>query len=152
MKRLLLLSMTISLTSALLAQQASTAAIKKTINNMMDAMLKGDSTLLRSVLAKDMQVQSVEDDKSRKVQISTTSAGELITAIGTPHTDAYDEHIVFDDIKIDGPLASVRTSYTFFLGTTFSHCGVNFFQLIQTEDGWKTIYIAYTVRKDNCTP
>jgi hypothetical protein len=49
------------------AQQTSTAAIKQTINTMMDAMRKGDSTLLRSVLAKDLELESVAGDKMGKV-------------------------------------------------------------------------------------
>jgi hypothetical protein len=150
MKKLFILGVIIFLTSALFAQETSTAAIKQTINTMMDAMLKGDSALLRSVLAQDMQVQSVAEDKMGKIQMSTRSVGDLVTQVGTPHPDFYDEQIVFGDIKIDGPVASVWTPYKFYVGTNFSHCGVNYFQLIRTEGGWKIIYIVFTTRKDNC--
>jgi len=119
---------------------------------MIDAMRKGDSTLLRSVLVKDMELQSIAADKMGKVSLSTKSADGLVTQIGTPHADVYDERIVFGGIKIDGPLASVWTSYKFYLGATFSHCGVNFFQLARTGNGWKIIHIAFTSRKDNCIP
>jgi hypothetical protein len=152
MKKLLLLSLTISFTSALFAQQTSTAEVQETITTMMDAMRKGDSTLLRSVLSKDMQLQSVADDKMGKVLVSTKSASDLLTQIGMPHADVYDEQIVFAAVKIDGPLASVQAPYKFYLGTTFSHCGVNFFQLARIEGAWKIIHIAYTSRKDNCIP
>ena len=152
MKKLFILSFTIFLTSKLFAQQTSTAAIKQIVNTMIDAMRKGDSTLLRSVLAKDMELQSVAIDKMGKVSLSTKSANGLVTQIGTPHADVYDERIVFGGIKIDGPLASVWTSYKFYLGATFSHCGVNFFQLARNENGWKIIHIAFTGRKDNCIP
>jgi hypothetical protein len=152
MKKLLIISFTFFLASELLAQPTSTAAIKQTINTMMAAMRKSDSTLLRSVLAKDMELQSAAGDKMEKVLLSTKSANALVTQIGTPHADVYDERIVFGDIKIDGSLASVWAPYKFYLGTAFSHCGVNFFQLVKTEDGWKIIYIAYTTRKENCIP
>lgn len=152
MKKVFILSFTIFLTTELFAQQKSTAAIKQTINTMMDAMRKGDSTLLRSVLGTNMELQSVNIDKMGKVTLSTKSANGLVTQIGTRHVDLYDERIDFGGIKIDGPLASVWTPYKFYLGTTFSHCGVNFFQLARTEDGWKIIHIAYTIRKDNCIP
>ena len=152
MKKFLILSLTIFLRSGLFAQQTSTDAIKHTINTMMDAMRNSDSTLLRSVLAKDMKLQSAAGGKMEKVLLSTKSDNAFVTQIGTPHADVYDERIVFGSIKIDGPLASVWTSYKFYLGTTFSHCGVNFFQLARTEGGWKIIHIAYTTRKDNCTP
>jgi hypothetical protein len=152
MKRLFILSFTIFVTSRPFAQQTSTDAIKQTINTMMDAMRKGDSTLLRSVLAKDMELQSAAGDKMEKVMFSTKSANAFVTQICTPHADIYDERIVFGNIKIDGSLASVWTPYKFYLGTTFSHCGVNYFQLARTEGGWKIIYIAFTSRKNNCIP
>ncbi|MDP4245690.1 MAG: nuclear transport factor 2 family protein [Bacteroidota bacterium] len=152
MKKLISLSFAISLTTVLFAQQTPTAAIKQTINTLTDAIRKGDSTLLRSVFAKNAEVQSVSMDKTGKVSLSTTSADELATEIGTPHAAIYDERNVFGDIEIDGPLAIVRTSYFFYLGATFSHCGIHYFQLVKMEDGWKIAHIGYTVRKDNCAP
>ena len=150
MKKLFILSFIIFLTSELFAQQTSTDAIKRTINTMLDAMRKSDSTLLKSVLAKDTELQSVAADKMGKVSLSTKSANDLITQIGTPHAAIYDERIVFGGIKIDGPLASVWAPYIFYLGDTLSHCGVNFFQLARTEGNWKIIHIGYTVRLNNC--
>jgi len=146
MKKLFILSFIIFLTSQLFAQQTSTDTIKRAINTMLEAMRKSDSTLLRSVLAKDMELQSIAADKMGKISLSTKSANDLITQIGTPHEAVYDERIVFGGIKIDGPLASVWTPYKFYLGDTFSHCGANFFQLARTEAGWKIIHLAYTVR------
>jgi hypothetical protein len=150
MKKLFILSFILLLTSKLFAQQTSADAIKQTINTMLDAMRKGDSTLLRSVLVKDMELQSIAADKIGKVSLSTKGADGLVTQIGTKHAAVYDERVVFGSIKIDGPLASVWTSYKFYLGDTFSHCGVNFFQLARTEGRWKIIHIGYTVRTDNC--
>ena len=150
MKKLFILSFAIFLAPELFAQQSSTASIKQTINTMMEAMRNGDSTLLRSVLAKDLELKSVAGDKMGKVLVSTKGASDLVTQIGTSHTAVYDERIVFGGIKIDGPLASVWAHYKFYLGDTFSHCGVNFFQLAKTGDGWKITHIEYTVRKDNC--
>ncbi len=126
MKKLFILSFIIFLTSELFAQQTSTDAIKRTINTMLDAMRKSDTSLLRSVLAKDMELQSIVSDKMGKVLLSTKSANDLVTQIGTPHAAVYDERIIFGSIKIYGPLASVSTPYKFYLGDTFSHCGVNF--------------------------
>lgn len=150
MKKLFTFGFILFMTSKLFAQQTSTNAVKQTINTMLDAMRKGDSTLLRSVLAKDMQLQSIAADMMGKVSLATKSADGLATQIGTPHAAVYDERIVFGRIKIDGPLASVWAPYKFYLGDTFSHCGINFFQLARTDGGWKIIHIAYTVRTDNC--
>lgn len=131
-------------------QQIETDAVKKTVNTMFDAMRKGDSTLLKSVFSKEMVLQSVSNNKEGKAVFSTEKADGFIKAIGTPHTEVYDERITFGDIKIDGDLASVWAPYKFYLGDKFSHCGVDVFQLMKTTDGWKIIYIVDTRRKDNC--
>ena len=132
------------------SQSDETAAIKQTVNTLFDAMRKGDSTLLRSVFSKDMILQSISNDKDGKAVLSTEKADGFVKAIGAPHAAMYDERIVFNAIKIDGPLASVWAPYKFYLGDKFSHCGVDVFQLMKTADGWKIIYIVDTRRKDDC--
>jgi hypothetical protein len=78
------------------------------------------------------------------------SVADFLTAITKPHTEIYDERIVFETIKIDGPLASVWTPYKFYVGTTFSHCGVDSYQLVKIEGNWKIQYLIDTRRKDGC--
>jgi ketosteroid isomerase-like protein len=150
MKKLLLLNLLLALSTDIFAQQTATDAVKQTVNTMFDAMRKGDSTLLKSTFAKEMVLQSVSTNKEGKAAISTDSANDFAKAIGTAHSQVYDERIVFGDIKIDGDLASVWAPYKFYLGDKFSHCGVDVFQLMKTADGWKIIYIVDTRRKDNC--
>ncbi|QXV65502.1 nuclear transport factor 2 family protein [Mucilaginibacter sp. 21P] len=124
--------------------------IKKTINTLFDGMRKGDSTMLRSAFHKDMVLQSVTNKKDGTTVLITEKGDDFVKQVGTPHKDVYDERITWGDMKIDGALASVWTPYKFYLGSQFSHCGVNFFQLMKTSQGWKIIYIVDTRRKDNC--
>ena len=150
MKRILLLIIAVAVSGAAFSQQSATDGVKQSINTMFDAMRKGDSTLLKSVFAKEMVLQSISTNKEGKAVISTDSANDFAKAIGTPHTAVYDERITFNDIKIDGDLASVWAPYKFYLGDKFSHCGVDVFSLMKTASGWKIIYIVDTRRKDNC--
>jgi hypothetical protein len=133
-----------------LAQQSATDAIKQTVNNMFTAMRKGDSTLLRSTFAKGIVFHGVSTQKDGSVELSVENRDEFIKMVGKPHKGVYDERIVFQDIKIDGDLASVWAPYKFYLDDKFSHCGVDVFQLMKTADGWKIIYVVDTRRKDNC--
>ncbi|MCO5950431.1 nuclear transport factor 2 family protein [Mucilaginibacter flavidus] len=150
MKKLLLINFMLIAAFAAFAQQSATDGVKQSINTMFDAMRKGDSTLLKSVFAKEMVLQSISTNKEGKAVISTDSANDFAKAIGTPHTSVYDERITYGDIKIDGDLASVWAPYKFYLGDKFSHCGVDVFSLMKTAAGWKIIYIVDTRRKDNC--
>lgn len=150
MKKNVFLASVMFISVAAFAQQSATDGVKQSINTMFDAMRKGDSTLLKSVFAKEMVLQSVSTNKEGKAVISTDSANDFAKAIGTPHTGTYDERIAYGDIKIDGDLASVWAPYKFYLGDKFSHCGVDVFSLMKTANGWKIIYIVDTRRKDNC--
>ncbi len=128
------------------------AAIEKTINILFDAMRKGDSTLLRAVLSKSMLLQSISNEKDGKTVLSTDNVDDLVKDIGTPHTEVYDERVVYSAIKIDGDLACVWAPSKFYLGKQFDHCGVDAFQLIRTADGWKVFSLVHTARKENCVP
>ena len=88
--------------------------------------------------------------KDGKVNIHSESVNSFIKFIGTTHQEKYDERIVFTKILIDGPLAAVWTDYKFYLGEKFSHCGVNSFQLVKGDQGWKIVYIIDTRRKEGC--
>jgi hypothetical protein len=149
MKKLLFLIFIILLSIKTFAQQTDQDAVKQTINNMFDAMRKGDSTLLRSTFARGIAFQGVANKKDETTLV-TENPDDFIKAVGTPHKGVWDERVTFKDIKIDGDLASVWAPYKFYLNGQFSHCGVDVFQLMRTKTGWKIIYIVDTRRKDNC--
>jgi len=131
-------------------QSAEHEAIKKSVNDMFTAMRTGDTILLQSVFAPDMVLQSIANKKDGTTALITQKMAGFIKQVGTPHKEVYDERITITDVKIDGALASVWAPYKFYVGSTFSHCGVDVFQLMKTAAGWKIIYIVDTRRKDNC--
>ncbi|MFN2330204.1 MAG: nuclear transport factor 2 family protein, partial [Chromatocurvus sp.] len=62
-----------------------------------------------------------------------------------------DEQISGMEIRIDGHMANAWTPYTFYVDGDFSHCGVNSFQLINTDGGWNIVHIIDTRRKEGCS-
>ena len=150
MKKIFILALLISLiTTKAFCQATDKDDIKKTITTMFDAMRKGDSTKLRSVFAKGIVFQGVAN-RGGENTIENENPDGFIKAVGTQHKEMWDERITWGDIKVDGPLASVWAPYKFYLGQAFSHCGIDYFQLLKTKTGWKIIYIIDTRRKDNC--
>jgi preprotein translocase subunit YajC len=150
MKKIFFLSIILFASFKTFAQQTDKEAVKQTINTMFDAMRKGDSTMLRSAFHKNIVFEGVANKKDGTVELEMENHNDFIKAVGTPHKEIWDEQITFSDIKIDGDLASVWTPYKFYLGKTFSHCGVDVFQLMRTATGWKIIYVVDTRRKGNC--
>ena len=138
--------------SAFIANGQSTeeAGIKETINNFFEGMRKSDAALIHSALSESAVLQTIKKNKEGKLIVQSESVADFLTAITKPHTEVYDERIVFETIKIDGPLASVWTPYKFYVGTTFSHCGVDSYQLVKIEGKWKIQYLIDTRRKEGC--
>lgn len=125
-------------------------AVDATIKKMFDGMRKGDSTMVRSVLATNMRLDGVGLNKNGEPVLRETPIKGFLTAVGTPHTEVWDERIWDGKIEIDGDLASYWCQYAFYLGDKFSHCGVDAFQLYRTKDGWKIFLLTDTRRKENC--
>lgn len=130
--------------------QTEEAAIKQTINNLFDAMRKGDSTLLRSSFTPGAILQSVSHNKQGETVVITEPLDTFITVVFRPHKEVYDERIIFDIIKIDGELAMAWTPYKFYLGDKFSHCGVDSYQLVKINGMWKIQYLIDTRRRTDC--
>jgi hypothetical protein len=130
--------------------QTDEANIKKTITTFFDGMRNADTTLMRSTIVKDVVLQSIANKKDGTTALVTESMDGFMASVAKPHKEIYDERITFNDLRIDADLAMVWAPYKFYVGQTFSHCGVDVFQLMKTAQGWKIIYIVDTRRKDNC--
>nr|WP_119079322.1 nuclear transport factor 2 family protein [Chitinophaga alhagiae] len=132
------------------AQSSEEEAVKSAIRQLFDGMKKADSAMVKDIFDENAIMQTVVMAPNEGVIVRSASIQKFVTAVGTPHTDVWDERITFDKVLIDGPLASVWTPYRFYLGDRFSHCGVNSFQLCKSEKGWKIIYLVDTRRKEDC--
>jgi len=137
---------------AIIAKGQSTedTSIKETINNLFEGMRKSDAALIKSAFSETAVLQTIKKNKEGKLIVENENVADFLTAVTKPHTEAYDERIVFETIKIDGPLASVWTPYKFYVGTAFSHCGVDSYQLVKIDGKWKIQYLIDTRRKDGC--
>ncbi|MET4105962.1 nuclear transport factor 2 family protein [Hymenobacter sp. UYP22] len=129
---------------------AETTAVQQTIRTFFDGMRKGDSTLVRSTLAPGAVFHVIAARPGQPTRLLAESPAAFLKAVGTPHKEVWDERITFEKVLIDANLASVWTPYEFYLGSTFSHCGYNSFQLVKLAEGWRIAHIIDTRRKDKC--
>jgi ketosteroid isomerase-like protein len=130
--------------------QAQQAEVKATVDQLFTGMRTGDSTLVRKAFTADATLQSVSITPTGQMKAGKASIDSFIKAVGTPHTEAWDERIYDLKIQVDGPMATVWAPYKFYIGEKFSHCGVNAFTLLKTEAGWKIAAITDTRRKEDC--
>lgn len=124
-------------------------AVMATVNRLFDAMRAGDSTAARSVFHPEATMASVSV-RNGVPAVQRGTVDRFVQAIGTPHTEVWDEKIWNPEVRIDGDLATAWMDYAFYLGGKFSHCGVDAFQMIRTSDGWKIFHLADTRRQQPC--
>jgi hypothetical protein len=119
------------------------------VKQLFDGMRAGDSSVVRRVFHPNATLMtSITRNGMGVIQRSTVD--DFAKSVGTPHPAVYDERLFNPKVEIDGGLASVWVEYSFWLGTTFSHCGIDAFQLARLGSEWKIIAIADTRRTDGC--
>jgi len=132
--------------SILYAQKSEEDSVKKAVNQLFIAMKTSDSILIRKSFSKNAVLQTI----TKTGEVKNENINDFVLSISKAEKQSLDERIKFSNILIDRNLASVWTPYEFYYKGQFSHCGVNSFQLVKSNNEWKIQYIIDTRRKDNC--
>jgi Putative lumazine-binding len=136
-------------TAALSAQSA---------NSEKDAVLKAVQTFFDTMAAKDVE-------GARKILQPQGRFHAMRMRDGKPDVRAFSneeyfadlqaskqrmrERIWNPDVRINGLIATVWAPYDFWIDGKLSHCGIDAFDLIRTEEGWKIAGGVYTL-EGNC--
>jgi cytosine/adenosine deaminase-related metal-dependent hydrolase/phage pi2 protein 07 len=128
-------------------QQEAAAVADK----LFEAMRAKNYEAIRALFLPEGQLVAVDKPRSgegiSKTRIFTADA--FAKMISEAKGAEFIEKMPEKDVKIDGDFALVTGRYTFHVGEKFSHCGVNSFQLVKTESGWKIANAASTL-EFNC--
>jgi len=119
------------------------------VNRLFDGMRRGDSGMVRSTFHPRVQLSTAVVREGKPI-LQIGSLDDFLKAVGTPHDSIWDERISNEVVHQDGNLAVVWTDYRFFVGSRFSHCGVDAFQLIKEDSDWKIVALADTRRRTGC--
>jgi Putative lumazine-binding len=124
-------------------------AVLAVVKQLFDAMRTADEAKLRGVFHPSAQLFS-SSIKEGKPQITVEPIDAFVAAITRPHTEVYDERTRNEVVHVDDNFASVWAEYGFYRGATFSHCGIDAFQLARGADGWKIVSVGDTRRTQPC--
>ena len=124
------------------------AAVLAVVQRLWDGMKARDTSLVRSVFDSAAVLSRVAN-RNGVATVQYTPISRFIEALGRA-TEEWNESMYSPEVRIDGALATVWTEYDFHLGTQFSHCGVDAFQLLKTGDGWKIVALSDTARREGC--
>jgi hypothetical protein len=131
------------------AGEADRRAVLAVLHRLFDGMRTGDSAAVRAAFHPSAYLATALEGRDGPI-LRVDTLETFVHAVGTPHDEAWDERLSGEEVRIDGPLASVWTEYSFFVGGRFSHCGVDAFQLALTTAGWQIIALTDTRRQTGC--
>lgn len=137
--------------SIAIGQTNQEAAVKQTIDTFFEGFHKGDTTLMKSVLTDKVLLQTAFKNREGKDQLVQDDIAKMLTTIANRSDDQkWEEKLLDYQIKVDGNMANAWTPYEFWFNGSFSHCGVNSFQLFHDNGTWKIIYLIDTRRREGC--
>jgi len=128
---------------------AESDAVLKTVQAFFDTMAAKDVDGARRALMPQGAFHAIRERDGKPVIRPFTNEEYLKDLPGMKQ--ALRERMWNPEVRIRGAIASVWTPYDFWIDGKFSHCGVDAFDLIKTEDGWKIAGGAYTVEA-KCDP
>jgi hypothetical protein len=135
-----------------LLQAADRRAILDVVNGMTGAMRRRDTAALRTLFVPGARLLGMRTRRGAAVpQVQTLTADEFAAFVARDSTrGAWVERLWEPKVEIRRPLATVWAAYDFHFDTTFSHCGVDAFQLLLTAEGWRIAGLADTYETTGC--
>lgn len=151
MKRLLfVILLSISVTANLFAQTDDKKNAWAVVEKMFAEMANHNPTAIAELFTKDSNLTAVvkgKDGKSRVVAMT----GEIFSKNFAEKRGEIKEDMYAPKVEVDGDFALIWGRYVFFTDAKVSHCGVNSFNLVRTETGWKIANAVSTIDPTNCT-
>lgn len=118
------------------------------VQRLFDAMAAHDQAALMAGVIPDGRISSHAVREGRVVV--RTSGWEEWGQRVAGATDRLEERMYDPDVRIRGSLATVWTYYTFHINGTFSHCGIDLFDLAKVDGRWRVLNISYTTETEGC--
>ena len=150
MKKTLISLLIIVLLTPYSDAQTTEDSVKAVVNQLFRGMKNSDAAMILSAFTDSAILQSVGKNKEGRVEVENAKVNDFAKSVNGLKKGVADEQIVFESIKIDGPLAMVWAPYKFYFDGKFSHCGVDSFQLVLVNGEWKIQYLIDTRRKTPC--
>ena len=155
MRRLLATALLLAATPLAAQAQAPSSDerdVMAVVMKLFDGMRAGDSAMVRAAFdtAATMATAVIRPTGEAMYRFDADGVSGFANAVGTPHDKVWDEKLWDVKVLVDRNLATVWTKYAFFLGTDFSHCGVDTFTLAKGAQGWKIIFLADTRQREGC--
>ena len=132
---------------SLAAADPEEKAVVDTVQKMFDGMTAHNAEAIKSVMTPDARAVGIRDGKMG----TPRSRDELAQGIAGGQTPIL-ERMWNPQVLVRGKIANVWTEYDFHNNGKFSHCGIDTFLLLKTDEGWKIFSLTYTMETQGCKP
>ena len=132
------------------AEHDDRAKVIAIVQTFFDAMATRDVSMAQKLMLPDARFMSVREEAGKRVIRSRAVKEDL--AKWPASKEILLERMWDPEVRFHGPLAVVTTPYDFHLDGVFSHCGIDVFELLETDEGWRLAGGTYTVQKEGCAP
>lgn len=147
-----IIALLILVNTAVFAQNNSSENTpEQLVKEFFEAFHEQDTLALREFAYPGAKLESVSKDAEGNTKLSSDDYSKFLKSIASiPVEASFEEKLHEFRIEENGLLATVTTPYSFFYNGSFSHCGVNSFQLVKFNGEWKIVYLIDTRTKENC--
>ena len=121
-----------------------------TVQSFFDAMAASNVEQSRRLLLPQGRFVSVREEKGQPI-VRSMSVEDYLATLATDKRRRR-ERMWHYEMRVHGRIAVVWTPYDFWIDGKFSHCGVDVFDLVKAEDGWKIAGATYTIESTGCPP
>ena len=148
-KSIILLLMLAAFSLPIFAQQPDDkAAALGVVNKLFEEMLAANPAGILATGTPENQLVAIQKGRDGKKRVSVIG-GEAFTKFFTKPGSA--KEVMYDPkVDVDGDWAMVWGRYVFFADGKLSHCGINQFNLVRTDAGWKIANGASTIDPAAC--
>lgn len=132
------------------AQTAEEKSVRETVDWLFAAMQRGDTAQARLAFHPEARLQTaLENPVNKKGVLQTEPLDSFLVQVSRIKEKGYlvQEKITSFDVHVDAPLASVWATYELYVDGKLSHTGVDAFQLIRSDLGWKIIQLCDTRKR-----
>ena len=130
--------------------EVNTSSVEGTIQALFDHMAQANGSGIKALFTENARLNSTVINTQGKAELKSVSISDFAASIDKAQPGDLVEKFQITRVDIDEPLASVWADYSFFYQGKFHHCGVDAFQMIHTDSGWKIFQIADTRRTEGC--
>jgi uncharacterized protein (TIGR02246 family) len=123
-------------------------AVIAVVQEFFDAMTARDADKMRSMMTPDgilygyrestEGLQIIRPTHDAYLENLATGEGKLVERFWDP------------EVMVEDRLATVWTPYDFHVDGSFSHCGVNNFSMLRTDERWIITGVVFSMQRENC--